>query len=129
MTTATPEATPQFPIAGLSHVQGWTDIPLSDSTIYGLLADTARCYPDRPAVVFREQGVRWTWAQFLAEVDAFGADHQRHAERDDADRRRLQQLRPEVRAGHEVLGEDEVEQQQHDDGDVHAVRLEPPGPL
>ena len=73
MSTATNEGTPQVPIAGLSHVQGWTDIPLSNATIYGLLADTARCYPDRPAVVFREQGVRWTWAQFLAEVDAFGA--------------------------------------------------------
>jgi fatty-acyl-CoA synthase len=73
MSTATPDRTPQFPIAGLSHVQGWTDIPLSDATIYGLLADTARCYPDRPAVVFREQGVRWTWARFQAEVDAFGA--------------------------------------------------------
>ena len=67
------DATPQFPLHGLSHVQGWTDIPLSDATIYGLLADTARCYPDRPAVVFREQDVRWTWARFLAEVDAFGA--------------------------------------------------------
>jgi fatty-acyl-CoA synthase len=71
--TTTRAGTPQFPIEGLSHVQGWTDIPLSDATIYGLLADTAKCYPDRPAVVFREQGVRWTWGQFLAEVDAFGA--------------------------------------------------------
>ncbi len=73
MTTATNEGMPQFPIDGLSHVVGWTDIPLSDATIYGLLADTAKAYPDRRAVVFREQGVRWTWAQFLAEVDAFGA--------------------------------------------------------
>ena len=73
MNAATHDGTPQFPIAGLSHVQGWTDIPLSDATIYGLLADTAKCYPDRPAVVFREQGVRWTWGEFLAEVDALGA--------------------------------------------------------
>jgi fatty-acyl-CoA synthase len=61
------------PIDGLSHVVGHTDIPLSDATIYGLLADTTKCYPDRLAVVFREQGVRWTWSEFLAEVDAFGA--------------------------------------------------------
>ena len=73
MDEPTNDGTPQFPIRGLSHVRGWTDIPLSDATIYGLLADTARCYPDRPAVVFREQGVRWTWREFLAEVDAFGA--------------------------------------------------------
>ncbi|MEO5687620.1 MAG: AMP-binding protein [Burkholderiaceae bacterium] len=73
MNAAAPERTPTLPIDGLSHVAGWTDIPLSDATIYGLLADTAKCYPDRPAVVFREQGVRWTWLEFLAEVDAFGA--------------------------------------------------------
>jgi len=73
MNATTNDAAPTLPINGLSHVKGWTDIPLSDATIYGLLADTAKCYPDRPAVVFREQGIRWTWGQFLAEVDAFGA--------------------------------------------------------
>src|SRR5471032_3489796 len=73
MNAATNEGTPQFPIGGLSHVAGWTDIPLSNATIYGLLADTAKGYPDRPAVVFREHGIRWTWREFLAEVDAFGA--------------------------------------------------------
>jgi fatty-acyl-CoA synthase len=67
------DVAPTLPINGLSHVVGWTDIPLSDATTYGLLADTARCYPDRPAVVFREQGIRWTWREFVAEVDAFGA--------------------------------------------------------
>ena len=73
MNAATTAGTPQFPIDGLSHVAGWTDIPLSNATIYGLLADTAKAYPERPAVVFREQGVRWNWREFLAEVDAFGA--------------------------------------------------------
>jgi fatty-acyl-CoA synthase len=73
MNAASAGVAPTLPIDGLSHVAGWTDIPLSDATLYGLLADTAKCYPDRRAVVFREQGVRWTWARFLAEVDAFGA--------------------------------------------------------
>jgi fatty-acyl-CoA synthase len=73
MSAATNGVGPTLPIDGLSHVAGWTDIPLSDATIYGLLADTAKCYPDRPAVVFREQGVRWTWREFQAQVDAFGA--------------------------------------------------------
>ena len=73
MNEATRDGTPQLPINGLSHVAGWTDIPLSNATIYGLLADTARAYPDRLAAVFREQGVRWTWREFVAEVDAFGA--------------------------------------------------------
>ena len=69
--SATPAVpVPQFPIDGLSQVRGTNDVPLSDSTIYRLLATTVMRYPDRRAVVFREQGVRWTWAQFLAEVDA-----------------------------------------------------------
>ena len=61
------------PSDGLSHVQGVTDTPLSDATIAALLADTAARWPQRPAVVFREQGVRWTWAQFQAEVDRLAA--------------------------------------------------------
>jgi len=73
MNAATNDVAPTLPINGLSHVKGWTDIPLSDATIYGLLVDTVKCYPDRLAVVFREQGIRWTWREFLAEVDAFGA--------------------------------------------------------
>jgi fatty-acyl-CoA synthase len=61
------------PSDGLSHVKGRTDLPLSDATIHGLLAATAARWPERPAVVFREQGVRWTWREFLAEVDAFAS--------------------------------------------------------
>ena len=61
------------PANGLSHVMGTTDIPLSDATIHRLLADTVARFPDRPAVVFREQGVRWTWREFQAEVDAFAS--------------------------------------------------------
>jgi fatty-acyl-CoA synthase len=61
------------PIDGLSHVVGRTDLPLSDATVHGLLAGTAARFPDRPAVVFREQGIRWTWREFLAEVDALAS--------------------------------------------------------
>jgi fatty-acyl-CoA synthase len=61
------------PVGGLSHVTGGTDTPLSTATVAGLLAQTATRWPDRPAVVFREQGVRWTWAQFQAEVDRLAA--------------------------------------------------------
>ena len=61
------------PRDGLSQVMGRSDAPLSDTTIAGLLADTAARFPDRPAAVFREQGVRWTWRQFQAEVDAFAS--------------------------------------------------------
>jgi fatty-acyl-CoA synthase len=66
--TETPQ--PQLPIGGLSHVRGTTDVPLSDATVHRLLDATATMFPTRTAAVFREQGIRWTWAQFLAEVDA-----------------------------------------------------------
>ena len=64
---------PQLPIGGLSHVRGATDVPLSDLTIHRLLEATARRWPDRPAVCMREQGIRWSWSQFLAEVNAFAS--------------------------------------------------------
>ena len=72
----TEEISPQRGVAprdGMSHVSGLADTPLSTATISGLLAGTAARWPDRPAVVFREQDVRWTWAQFKAEVDRFAA--------------------------------------------------------
>jgi fatty-acyl-CoA synthase len=58
---------------GMSHVRGTTDTPLSSSTIPALLAETVARWPDRPAVVFREQDIRWTWAEFQAEVDLFAS--------------------------------------------------------
>ncbi|MDP9044008.1 MAG: AMP-binding protein [Pseudomonadota bacterium] len=57
------------PTDGMSHVVGLADPPLSTATIDGLLAATAARWPDLPAVVFREQDVRWTWSRFRAEVD------------------------------------------------------------
>ncbi len=54
---------------GLSLVAGSTDIPLSDQTIPALLARTVAAKPDGPAVVFREHGVRWRWAEFSDQVD------------------------------------------------------------
>ena len=61
------------PINGLSYVRGATDVPLSEATIGQLLADTAARFPERPAVVFREQGIRWTWREFANEVDVLAA--------------------------------------------------------
>lgn len=61
------------PVDGMSYVSGLADTPLSEATISGLLAVAAAQWPDRPAVVFREQDVRWTWAQFKAEVDRLAA--------------------------------------------------------
>jgi fatty-acyl-CoA synthase len=57
------------PIDGLSHVRGATDIPLSDATVSRFLLDTVGMFPGRPAVVFREQAIRWTWREFADQVD------------------------------------------------------------
>lgn len=61
------------PIDGLSYVRGSTEIALSEATIGQFLRDTAARVPDRPAVVFREQGIRWTWREFADEVDVLAA--------------------------------------------------------
>jgi fatty-acyl-CoA synthase len=69
----TATASLQQPQHGLSHVRGAAEPPLSDATVHRLLQATAARWPARPAVVFREQGLRWNWAQFLAEFDALAS--------------------------------------------------------
>ncbi len=64
---------PRAPIGGLSHVRGRSDEPLSEATVFDLLAATAARWPDRDAAVFVEQGHRFTWAQLLAAVEAAAA--------------------------------------------------------
>jgi len=61
------------PVDGLAYVRGATDVPLSEATIGEFLSNTAQRFPDRQAVVFREQGVRWTWKEFDERVDRLAA--------------------------------------------------------
>ncbi len=61
------------PIQGLAHVRGDFGVELSEATIPTLLAQTVAGFGDRPAVCFREQGLRWNWSEFAAEVDHFAA--------------------------------------------------------
>jgi len=61
------------PVDGLSHVAGSTDTPLSEDTIPAWIDRTAAAHADREACVFREQGIRWTWAQLRDESDRFAA--------------------------------------------------------
>ena len=63
-----PPLTPCLPLDGQSLVRGATDVALSDDTVYRLLAEAARRWPERDAAVFVEQGLRWTWAQLLEQV-------------------------------------------------------------
>ncbi len=58
------------PVGGLSHVKGPTDVSLIEATIPEVLADTVARFGPREAVVFSAHGIRWSWAQFAAEVDA-----------------------------------------------------------
>jgi fatty-acyl-CoA synthase len=62
-------ASRRAPRDGLSHVVGETAPALSDRTIGEWLDDTATRFPGRAACVFREQGVRWSWAQLRDESD------------------------------------------------------------
>ncbi|MBC8745313.1 fatty-acyl-CoA synthase [Paraburkholderia sp. WC7.3g] len=61
------------PADGLSYVRGSTENPLSEATVGEFLRDTAARFPDRPAVVFREQLIRWTWREFAHEVDVLAS--------------------------------------------------------
>ncbi|MDS0857560.1 AMP-binding protein [Burkholderia pseudomultivorans] len=70
MTTVIADGAPRD---GLSIVRGRTDVPLSDATVAALLRDTTSRFPARPAVVFREQQVRWSWREFAHEVDVLAA--------------------------------------------------------
>jgi fatty-acyl-CoA synthase len=51
----------------LSYIRG-ADVPLIEKTISQVLADTARRFPDRDALVVCHQGVRLTWAELDREA-------------------------------------------------------------
>ena len=61
------------PVKGLSQVRGDSGAPLAEQSIPALLGDTVARFGERPAVLFREQGVRWTWREFAAVVDELAA--------------------------------------------------------
>ena len=57
----------------LSYVHGASDVPLLGETIGAHFARSAARWPDRTALVVRDQCVRWSYAELDAEVDAFAA--------------------------------------------------------
>ncbi|TDI61564.1 MAG: AMP-binding protein [Alphaproteobacteria bacterium] len=59
--------------APLSYACGPTTEPLSYETIGNAFDRIAATFPDRPAVIARHQNIRWTYAEFKREVDAFAA--------------------------------------------------------
>jgi fatty-acyl-CoA synthase len=56
-----------------SYVHGASDLPLIGRTIGAYLDSVAEAAPDRPALVVRPQGIRWTYDEFRARVDAMAA--------------------------------------------------------
>ena len=62
-----------MPVAGPSYVHGASDVPLIGETIGALLDRVAACWPDRPALVVRDQDIRWSYVEFQAEVDRIAA--------------------------------------------------------
>ena len=65
MSTSTQAA----PAANLSHTVGTTEPPLLEQTIGANLDATVAAHGDREALVDRAQDIRWTYAEFGAEVD------------------------------------------------------------
>ena len=56
-----------------SYVHGASAEALLGETIGANLRATVARFPDRPALVVRHQGVRWTYRQLLDRAEAFGA--------------------------------------------------------
>jgi fatty-acyl-CoA synthase len=56
-----------------SYVHGADTRPLLGETVGANFARTVEKFGDRPGLVVRQQGIRWTYAEFGARVDAFAA--------------------------------------------------------
>lgn len=56
-------------VSDLAWMHGPRDEPLLDLTVHELLAQTVKQYGGREALVARHQGIRWTYAELLEEVD------------------------------------------------------------
>jgi fatty-acyl-CoA synthase len=57
----------------LSYVHGVSPEPLLGLTLGQLFDRTAARFPDRPALVVRHEGLRWSYAELRREVDALAA--------------------------------------------------------
>jgi fatty-acyl-CoA synthase len=53
----------------MSYAVGETDVPLLEQTIPANLDATVAAFPEREALVDVQRGIRWTYAEFAAEVD------------------------------------------------------------
>jgi fatty-acyl-CoA synthase len=61
------------PIGGRSHVKGDTSTPLLGCTIPELFKRTVAARGPHLAVVFSQQGLRWSWSELEQQIDTFAA--------------------------------------------------------
>src|SRR5215469_4714514 len=61
-----------------SYVRGEDSSPLLELTVGAALEDAARQYPARPALVSRQQNVRYSWRELNASADALATGFLRH---------------------------------------------------
>jgi fatty-acyl-CoA synthase len=59
--------------AGLSYVHGAVDTQLIGETVGNNFDKTVARWGDRPGLIVRQQGIRWSYAELGAQVDAFAA--------------------------------------------------------
>jgi fatty-acyl-CoA synthase len=59
--------------ASMSYVSGISDTPLLGKTIGQALDDAATQWAERPALIDRGTGARWTWRELRDKADAFAA--------------------------------------------------------
>ena len=53
----------------VSYFKGADQPPLVDATIGDFIEEIATRFPHREALVVRHQGIRWTWGEYLCEID------------------------------------------------------------
>ena len=56
-----------------SYVHGASTVPLIGETVGANFDKTAARFGERPALIVREQGVRWSYAELKEQIDAFAA--------------------------------------------------------
>src|SRR4249919_3394311 len=72
-TTQRDEGATSMTEAALSYAHGASKVPLIGETIGAHFDRTVARWGERPALVVRQQGVRWSYRELAEKVDAFAA--------------------------------------------------------
>ena len=72
-TTGTTDSSLYLPHDGRSYVCGDRSEPLWRKTVWQVLSETAARFGSRDAAVFCQADIRWSWSEFMRQVDKFAA--------------------------------------------------------